>query len=158
MTLWAVTCFISHTVYKRLIRLTILVLYLRILTKDPRNKLCLRGLLLCCENQWLWVRTWTVVSLIKPKMLCCDLWLALGERVGFSEEIYLLPTTKNRHFFGLLLDINFKYSLKIFWKQGYGLTRLNQPLRWLHTVSWKVENNRFRSKIFYIDILLEEWN
>ena len=31
-------------------------------------------------------------------------------------------------------------------------------LRRLHTVSWKVENTRFRSKILYIDILLEEWN
>ena len=31
-------------------------------------------------------------------------------------------------------------------------------LRRLHTVSSKVENTRFRSKILYIDILLEEWN
>ena len=31
-------------------------------------------------------------------------------------------------------------------------------LRWLHTVSWKVENTCFGPKIAYIDILLEEWN
>ena len=37
--------------------------------------------------------------------------------------------------------------------------KLNLTPYWrLHTVSWKVENTRFRSKIFYIDILLEEWN
>ena len=32
------------------------------------------------------------------------------------------------------------------------------PLRWLHTVSWKVENTCFRSKISCIGIFLEEWN
>ena len=39
-----------------------------------------------------------------------------------------------------------------------GISSSWYSLRWLHTVSWKVENTRFRSKILYIYILFEEWN
>ena len=44
------------------------------------------------------------------------------------------------------------------WCQRALSIRNLKVLRWLHTVSWKVENTCFKLKISYIDILLKEWN
>ena len=50
----------------------------------------------------------------------------------------------------------FYISICIFYKEIY--KHMGDHLRRLNTVSWKVENTRFRPKILYIDLLLEEWN
>ena len=51
-----------------------------------------------------------------------------------------------------ILYMNKLYTLEV----KAELMNSQNILRRLHTVSSKVENTRFRSKILYIDILLEE--
>ena len=93
-------------------------------------------------------------------MLCPNvLFIRALDYYCYNITIALFSQIWDSHFHGSeKIRSNLVKYRHVLWTKSFNKIYLYLYLRRLHTVSWKVENTRFRSKILYINILLEGWN